>query len=154
MEIAGSPSSSNTINVLPMTSQQQPPPRNARSKSSLGQISHHTTASLSMYDEVIKPFTPKVRPTTKNPEKYERFLNGFKNTHGVRAKRLHKHSLILSIEQIYAARFEGEKEKFKSIISKGGSGTDSQPFSEFVTNYLATKWKSPRLSSQVSIGFF
>ena len=101
----------------------------------------------SMYEEILKPFTPKVRPITKSPEKYQGFLQHFRNQYGVRAKRLDKHSLITIIESIYSARFADEQNSFKKPSEKGNKNESSFP--QFVIKYIEGKWKSLRTSSQV-----
>jgi len=103
----------------------------------------------SMYEEILKPFTPKVRPATKSPERYQDFLQNFRNLHGVRAKRLDKHSLITIIEGIYSARFAEEQNTFKKAVTKTNQDGGEPSFSKFVSKYIENKWKSLRLSSQV-----
>jgi len=103
-----------------------------------------------MYQDILKVFTPKVRPTSKSPEKYSDFINELKHFHGIRAKRLYKHNLLKTIESIYSARFFEEKDQFKnSIREKSKFIGENIPFSTFVKHFINEKWKSPRLSSQV-----
>lgn len=103
----------------------------------------------SMYEEILKPFTPKVRPATKSPERYQGFLQNFRIHHGVRAKRLDKHSLIAIIEGVYSARFAEEQNTFKKTGPKATQAESETVFSKFVSKYIESKWKSLKLSSQV-----
>lgn len=108
-----------------------------------------------VYNEILKPFTPRVRQLTKSSEKYKTFLQSFSSIRGVRAKRMHKHLLISIIEGIYSARFAEEQNTFKMNIAENNnieiSKTSEIPFSKFISNYIETKWKSLRTSSQVFI---
>ena len=109
--------------------------------------------SKSMYEEMLKPFIPKIRQPTIVHENYKDFLNHFSKQRGLRAKRLQKHSLIGLLEGIYSAKFAQEQDAFKKLMMENNKNEEmDEPknrFIDFVANYIKNKWKSLQLSSQV-----